>query len=301
MSEDSAYHSPSPADEDFDLSEIIRFNAEFDQQSVSTSAQPTPWSTHSYGPTPVFSPSSDLPWQKMGHGDPFDWSSNESYSGGSHSSTCDQSITLGSPLSSSGQPQSVNDEPPIMTPEFDRSMILDSLEQIPPELSASGVSAGDTFEVEVSQASASDRDELIEIYARASIEKPLNCCIVKRSSRHSDIEGHQAFGKFHYDQALHAAKTDALVLKATKTTSGEIVGCAWLQLHNSLHANVNGRYKLGAWLPSRHLVEHEVYKYVHRQIHKQRQNAIQTHHQIIGCYGPHCCKYGYSATSHHVD
>lgn len=327
----SGYERPSASDAAFDLAGQPRFNANFDQQSVSPSAQPPssapslttmsdgsghhwPTASHArhnytgprdsslnfnqqswtqphslappYGPSSMFSSSNRFPWQNVNHrsGDPSAWGT-RSQLGASHSSIYRQPSTLGDPSNyfrqphgpttpylsnpgfdqhpnltlpqpfgstssgfprqdsysvltrppggnfglpsgvsrplpygrlsvlgdpstSSGQPQWVNDAPPNRTPETNKSMISDSLEEAQQESSFSNVSAGHSLEVEVSQASVSDLARLLDIYADASIDKALNCCIAKGSL---DVNHHHQLGCFPYDQALTAANADAVI------------------------------------------------------------------------------------------
>ena len=146
----------------------------------------------------------------------------------------------------------------------------------------------------VSFASDADLEELSKIHAQVSMASPLGCCTFAQLT--NDFDSHLEGGRFDYGQAF-AAKSDAFVLKVTIQTSGDIVGCAWLQLQ----AFPNECYtKLPLCQPgftppdSFHPF---FYPYIHRLRHQQRRLTFRSLGTDINPL-PHYCEYRYLSNSH---
>lgn len=158
--------------------------------------------------------------------------------------------------------------------------ITDAVEATQQDPSFFGASADNSFQA--SFASASDLAQLADIHAQVSIANPLARCTIKNPN---DFPSYVDLGHFHYDQAF-AAKSKAVVLKATSETSGEIVGCAWVELYAN-RENLNYRVPLcqpGFSLPP--CVKKNIYNYIHREVHMGRRKAMKRD------WVPHYCKYG---------
>lgn len=161
--------------------------------------------------------------------------------------------------------------------------ITDAVEATQQDTSSFGASADNLFRV--SFASVSDLAKLADIHAQVSIANPLARCTIKNPNH---FPSYVDLGQFHYHQAF-AAKGKAVVLKATSQTSGEIVGCAWLELYAN-RENLNYRIPLcqpGFSLPP--CVKKNIYNYIHREVHMGRRKAMKSD------WMPHCCKYRYLA------
>ena len=154
-------------------------------------------------------------------------------------------------------------------PEIGESMTAGVFEATQQEQqSCFGMSAYHLFHV--SFASEPDLEILSEIHARASAPNHLACCTMHRLE---DFDSHLEVGRFHYGQAF-GAENGAVILKATNQDSGELVGCAWLQLHN-FHKKEKSIPFCQSVYPLPYCVEQQLYKWVHRQIHKHRLTALR--------------------------
>ncbi len=137
--------------------------------------------------------------------------------------------------------------------------------------------------VEVSFAEKSDLKELANIHAGTSKADPLVRCTLWEPER---CRVHRNLGDFHYGQAF-AAETDAIVLKVTDQMSGEIAGCAWLQLHTPpaqlwttprpFGFSPSGYYKTG------------VYDWAQELFHRQRWEVFRQIEKHAGEV-PHYCE-----------
>ena len=168
-----------------------------------------------------------------------------------------------------GQPLSMDHESADPFPAIGESMTSDVFEATQQEQQSSfGLSAYDSFHV--SFASKPDLEMLSEIHAHASVPNHLACCMMHKPE---DFGSHLEVGRFHYGQAF-AAKDGAVILKATTRDSGEIVGCAWLQLHILHERNQMVPFcQPGYPLPC--CLKRQLYRWVHRQIHQHRQRALR--------------------------
>ena len=182
------------------------------------------------------------------------------------------------------QPLSMDDESAYPFPAIGESMTSDVFKATQQEQqSCFGLSAYDLFHV--SFASKPDLGTLSEIHARASASDHLACCMMHRPE---EFDSHLEVGRFHYGQAF-AAKDGAVILKATNRDSGEIVGCAWLQLHIFHKRNKRVPFcQPGCPLPC--CLKQKLYRWVHTQIHQHRQKALRKSGRRE--YGTlHYCKY----------
>ena len=137
--------------------------------------------------------------------------------------------------------------------------------------------------IEISFAEKADLKELAIVHAGTSVANPLIRCTLREPGLY---RVHLELGEFHYGQAF-AAETDAIVLKVTDQTSGEIAGCAWLQLHTSpaqlsttplpFGFSPSGYYKTGA------------YDWAQEKVHRRRREVFgqtRTHAGEV----PHYCE-----------
>ena len=173
-------------------------------------------------------------------------------------------------------------------PAIDESISSEVLESAQQEQqSCSGVSSYDLFHV--SFASNPDLETLSKIHASASALDTLTCSMMYDPL---NLDDHLELGRFHYGQAF-AAKNGAVILKATNHDSGELVGCAWLQLHIFYKRNKQIPYcQPGHQLPC--CLRRQAYITVHVQKHKHRQAVLRT--SGTREYGTlHYCKYQYFA------
>ena len=141
---------------------------------------------------------------------------------------------------------------------------------------------------QVSIASPSDLARLSEIHGRVSFADPLARCTVKQPHtlvKYIDV------GLFHYGQAF--ANNDAFVLKATNKTSGEIVGCAWLQLYGLREEDTNWATLCQSGFPLPDVMRSDKYYDIHTEIHRRRLRALSRN------WMPHYCKCKNFALYHH--
>ena len=225
MSSPWDHNSPAASDAALDHTSPQCSNVSFDQNSALTTAQP-PSSASSYDGPFLLSPSSGFADETLNPPSEYlsTWKS-ESASGSGHPFAYGQPSTLNNPLASSGQPLSGYHENADLAPGIGQSTASDAFKATEQEQSSFGASADELFGV--SFASEWDLEKLSDIHARVSIDNPLACCTIRQPK---DLSTHLELGRFYYGQAF-AAETRAIVLKVTNQVSGEIVGCAWLQVH----------------------------------------------------------------------
>ena len=234
----------------------------------------------------------------------------------------EQPLTPGGPSTGFAQPLSVDDDPSDLLPEIGQSVASDALPMTQQESStfdsdnksadpfpaidesmtsdvseaaqqeqqsSFGVSAYDS--INISFASEEDLELLSEMYAQASLNDSLACCLIQKAD---DYASHLEVGHFHYDQAF-AAKNGNVILKAQD--SGRLLGCVWLQPH-ILHDSPR---KIPLCRPDDKLprcLKQLLYKWVHKEIHEHRRTALER--SGTREYGTlHYCKYRYFAMFHH--
>ena len=263
------HNSPAASNAALDHTSPQCSNVSFDQNSALTSAQP-PSSASSYDWPFLLSPSSEFADETLNP--PFEYLStwnSESASGSGHPSAYGQPSTLNNPLACSGQQLSVYPENADLTHGIGQSTASDAFKATEPEQSSFGASADELFQV--SFASEWDLEKLSDIHARVSIDNPLACCIIRKPK---DFASHLELGRFYYGQAF-AAETRAIVLKVTNQVSGEIVGCAWLQVHSPLERH-NKKVPLsrpGVSLPS--CLKRKIYGLMYQKAHDHRRRAVK--------------------------
>ena len=162
---------------------------------------------------------------------------------------------------------SVNDERADMFPELGQSVASGAFQAT--KRDTCDESGDELFRI--SFASEADLAELSDIYAGVAIADPLACCLIKQPHRRAY---HVAVGRFYYGEAF-AAKGEDVVLKVTNQKSGEIVGCAWLQL---LPYPESDEIEVPLWQPGSILpdcIKMRVFPYIHRLRHEQIQTTIK--------------------------
>ena len=218
----------------------------------------------------------------MPQGFPLNWGL-ESVSRSSHPSAYGLTSSWQSPL--------VQNEPRDPVPEIGNSVASDAFKAR--QQASSDVSTDELFQVTF--ASETDLGNLAYIHAQVSILDPLSCRSFQQGC--NNIDNHIEVGRFHYGQAF-AAKSEAVILKATNQDSGEIVGCAWLQLHPFL---TDRRQKIPCCQPGFSLpasLHQRFYSYVHDVRQRQRQFAADEREKDK--FGlRHYCKYRYLTISDH--
>lgn len=263
------HNSPAASNAALDHSSPQCSNVSFDQNSALTSAQP-PSSASSYDRPFLLSPSSEFADETLNPPSEYlsTWNS-QSASGSGHPSAYGQPSTLSNPLACSGQKLSVYHENADLTHGIGQSTASDACEATEPEQSSFGASADELFQV--SFASEWDLEKLSDIHARVSIDNPLACCIIRKPK---DFASHLELGRFYYGQAF-AAKTRAIVLKVINQVSGEIVGCAWLQVHLPLeqHSKKVPISQPGVSLPS--CLKQMIYGRMYQKAHNHRRRAVK--------------------------
>ena len=180
------------------------------------------------------------------------------------------------------QPLSIDNESAGPFPAIEESKTSDYSESVQQE-QQSGFAASAYKLFHVSFASERDLESLSDIHARASASK------LDRATMYSPerYDNRLEIGRFHYGQAF-AAKDEDIILKAINKDSEISVGCAWLQLH-TLHKR---NQKIQFCQPSDRLpldLKKRPYKWVHRNIHQHRQEALRKSTRPYGT--PHYCEF----------
>lgn len=201
----------------------------------------------------------------------------------------EQSLTPGSSSASFRQPLLVNDEPADMFPELGQSVAsgaFEATQQEPSDYDAvmeeimrapvvrpytCGESGDELFRI--SFASAADIVEMANIYADVSRADPLACCLIKRPKWPGV---HAQAGRFYYGEAF-AAKSEGVVLKVTNQNSGQIVGCAWLQL---LPYPKSNKIYIRPWTDQANstvpdCIKHAICPFIHKLRYKQIHRTIR--------------------------
>ena len=280
MSNPWEHDSSAASNAAWDLKGPRRSNVNFDQRSGLTSAQPRNSASSDDRPF-LLSPFSGFADETVNppSGYPSNWNS-ESASGSGHPSAYGQLSTLDNPLASSGQSLSSYHENADLSPEIGRSIASHASEATEQEQSSFGASADELFQV--SFASEFDLEKLSDIHARVSIDNPLVCCTMLKPK---DFPSHLELARFHYRQAL-AAKTGAVVLKVTNQVSGEIVGCAWLQVHFSSEKRSKKVPISGPSVSLPSCLKKTLYGWIYHKAQNHRRTAVKKKSQNYCKYLP---------------